>query len=48
MVLSLMACALLSSGVARLLARPMYAELAAVTALGFAGGTKTTPDEPPR
>lgn len=30
MVLSLMACALLSSGVSRLVARPMYAELAAL------------------
>ena len=34
MVLSLMACALLSSGVARLLTRPVYADLAAVTADG--------------
>lgn len=30
MVLSLMACALLSSGIARLLTRPMYAEMAAL------------------
>lgn len=30
MVLSLMACALLASGIARLLTRPMYAELAAL------------------
>ena len=30
MVLSLMACALLASGVARLVTQPMYAELAAM------------------
>ena len=48
MVLSLMACALLSSGVARLLTRPMYAELAAVTARGVANATLTTGGEPPR
>ena len=33
MVLSLMACALLSSGVARLVTRPMYQELAALLPL---------------
>ena len=33
MVLSLMACALLSSGVARLVTRPMYQELAAMLPL---------------
>jgi H+/Cl- antiporter ClcA len=33
MVLSLMACALLSSGVARLISRPMYVELAALLVL---------------
>ena len=33
MVLSLMACALLASGVARLLTRPMYPELAAQLAV---------------
>jgi hypothetical protein len=40
MVLSLMACALLASGVARLLTPPMYTELAALLPLPPAeGGT---------
>ena len=43
MVLSLMATALLSSGVARLLTRPMYHELAAVTARVMSGATPSTP-----
>ena len=38
MVLSLMACALLSSGVARLVARPMYGELAALLPVPAAAG----------
>ena len=42
MVLSLMACALLSSGVARLVTRPMYHELAALLPLPLASA------EPPR
>lgn len=48
MELSLMACALLSSAVARLLTRPMYLELAAVTARVMASAPPTTPREPPR
>lgn len=42
MVLSLMACALLANGVGRMVARPMYWELAAVMLPADAGGT--TPD----
>lgn len=41
MVLSLMACALLSSGVVRLVTRPMYQHMAAMLSL-------PTPAEPPR
>lgn len=51
MVLSLMATALLSSGVARLLTRPLYLELAAVAARVMPGvptSTPSTPAEPPR
>ncbi len=44
MVLSLMACALLSSGVARLVTRPMYTELAAMLPLPAA--TAAAPDKP--
>ena len=47
MVLSLMACALLSNGVARLLTCPMYTELAAVATHGVAGAMPTAA-EPPR
>jgi H+/Cl- antiporter ClcA len=49
MVLSLMACALLSSGVARLLTRPMYLELAAMLPVPAApdGTPPGTPDSPP-
>ena len=52
MVLSLMACALLSSGVARLVTRPMYQELAGLLPVSPAvaptgtvadGGTATRP-----
>lgn len=42
MVLSLMACALVSSGVARLLTRPMYGELAAL--LSLPAGTAAADD----
>lgn len=48
MVLSLMATALLSSAVARLLTRPMYLELAAVTARVMPGPMPSTPVEPTR
>jgi H+/Cl- antiporter ClcA len=48
MVLSLMATALLSSGVARLLTRPMYLELAAVTARAMPGAVPSTPVDPMR
>ena len=49
MVLSLMACALLSSGVARLLTRPMYLELAAMLPVpdGPADRPAGAPDSPP-
>ena len=45
MVLSLMACALLSSGVARLVTRPMYQELAAMLPVpgAAAGGQRNDP-----
>lgn len=48
MVLSLMACALVSSGVARLLTRPMYGELAALLPLPAmpAGEAHTEPHGP--
>jgi len=42
MVLSLMACALLASGVARLVARPMYGELAALLPIPPAARTTAT------
>lgn len=48
MVLSLMATALLCSGVARLLTRPMYLELAAITARAMPGSTPSTPVDPMR
>jgi hypothetical protein len=48
MVLSLMATALLSSGVARLLTRPMYVELAALTARVVPGATPAALRESPR
>lgn len=43
MVLSLMACALLASGVSRLITRPLYAELAAGLALPPAPGGASPP-----
>lgn len=46
MVLSLMACALLASGVARLITRPMYTELAALLPLP-AAPPDARPDAPP-
>ncbi len=46
MVLSLMACALLSSGVARLVTRPMYQELAAMLPVPGAAPARDRPDPP--
>jgi H+/Cl- antiporter ClcA len=46
MVLSLMACALLSSGVARLVTRPMYQELAAMLPVPGAAPARPRPDTP--
>jgi H+/Cl- antiporter ClcA len=48
MVLSLMATALLSSGVARLLTRPMYVELAALTSRVMPGAMAAPPVAPER
>lgn len=47
MVLSLMACALLSSGVARLVTRPMYQELAAMLPVPPAAALKAPAGPPP-
>jgi H+/Cl- antiporter ClcA len=47
MVLSLMACALVASGVSRLICRPMYAELAAML-LPPAAPSEPAAEDPPK